>query len=183
MKINLAFPVHTTTKLSFHHVYHVRCRLLLRAGSSSKYVHHVFATSSIRPYNSHYNLSTFPQTSRNLLRSCQSFGQTDVKILSDRKIFCRSEKKSPPVMCIMFSLAFLECFTIVLAIGHLISPLVFIEVKVIQFLVFSVVQNCICYVFYSVCLVFGLSSFLALSHQSNASFLPSDSIFDDILIV
>jgi hypothetical protein len=40
-------------------------------------------------------------------------------------------------MCIMFSLAFLECFTLVLAIGHLISPLVFIEVKVIQFLVFS----------------------------------------------
>ena len=58
------------------------------------------------------------------------------------------------VMCIMFSLAFLECFTLVLAIGHLISPLVFIEVKVIQFLVFSVVQNCICYVFYSVCLEF-----------------------------
>jgi hypothetical protein len=58
-------------------------------------------------------------------------------------------KKSPKkftVMC-MFSLAFLECFTLVLAIGHLISPLVFIEVKVIQFLVFSVVQNCICYFF------------------------------------
>jgi hypothetical protein len=36
-------------------------------------------------------------------------------------------KKSPKkftVMCIMFCLAFLECFTIVLAIGHLISPLV-----------------------------------------------------------
>jgi hypothetical protein len=33
----------------------------------------------------------------------------------------------------MFSLAFLEWFTLVLAIGHLISPLVFIEVKVIQF--------------------------------------------------
>ena len=66
-------------------------------------------------------------------------------------------KKSPQkftVMCIMFSLAFLECFTLVLAIGHLISPLVFIEVKVIQFLVLSVVQNCICYVFYSVCLEF-----------------------------
>jgi hypothetical protein len=80
-----------------------------------------------------------------------------MKILSDQKIFCRSEKKSPQkftVMCIMFSLAFLECFTIVLAIGHLISPLLFIEVKVIQFLVFSVVQNCICYVFYSVCLEF-----------------------------
>jgi hypothetical protein len=43
----------------------------------------------------------------------------------------------------MFSLVFLECFTIVLAIGHLISPLVFIEVKVIHFLVFSVVKNCI----------------------------------------
>ena len=66
-------------------------------------------------------------------------------------------KKSPKkftVMCIMFSLAFLECFTLLLAIGHLISPLVFIEVKVIKFLVFSVVQNCICYVFYSVCLEF-----------------------------
>ena len=66
-------------------------------------------------------------------------------------------KKSPKkftVMCMMFSLAFLECFTLVLAIGHLISPLVFIEVKVIQFLVFSVVQNCIYYVFYSVCLEF-----------------------------
>jgi hypothetical protein len=35
------------------------------------------------------------QTSRNLLRSCQSFGLTDMKILSDRKIFCRSEKKAP----------------------------------------------------------------------------------------
>ena len=60
----------------------------------------------------------------------------------------------------MFSLAFLECFTIV----------VFIEVKVIQFLVFSVVQNCICYVFYSVCLVFGLSSFLALSQSIECKF-------------
>ena len=50
-------------------------------------------------------------------------------------------------MCIMLSLAFLECFTLVLA---MISPLVFIEVKVIKFLVFSVVQNCLCYVFYSV---------------------------------
>jgi hypothetical protein len=58
------------------------------------------------------------------------------------------------------SLAFLECFTIV----------VFIEVKVIQFLVFSVVQNCICYVFYSVCLVFGLSSFLALSQSIECKF-------------
>ena len=57
-------------------------------------------------------------------------------------------------MCIMFSLDFLECFTLVLAIGHLISPLVFVEVKAIQFLVFSVVQNCICYAFYSVCLKF-----------------------------
>jgi hypothetical protein len=81
-----------------------------------------------------------------LAEKYQSFGLTDMKILSDRKIFCRSEK--PTVMCIMFSLTFLECFTLVLAIGHLISPLVFIEVKVIQFLVFSVVQNCICYVFY-----------------------------------
>ena len=66
-------------------------------------------------------------------------------------------KKSPKkftVTCIMFSLAFLEWFTLVLAIGHLISPLIFIEVKVIQFSVFSVVQYCICYVFYSVCLEF-----------------------------
>ena len=97
------------------------------------------------------------QTSRNLLRSCQSFGLTDMKILSDRKIFCQSEKKNPQkftVTCIMFSLAFLEWFTLVLAIRHLISPLVFIEVKVIQFAVFSVVQNCICYVFYSVFLEF-----------------------------
>ena len=82
-------------------------------------------------------------------------------------------KKRPQkftVMCIIFSLAFLECFTIVLAIGHLISPLVFIEVKVIKFLVFSVVQNCICYVFYGVCLVFGLSSFLALSQSIECKF-------------
>ena len=99
----------------------------------------------------------YSQTSRNLLRSCQSFGLTDMKILSDRKIFCRSEKKNSQkftVTCIMFSLAFLEWFTLILAIGHLISPLVFIEVKVIQFSVFSVVQNCICYVFYSMCLEF-----------------------------
>ena len=54
------FQVHTTTNLSFHHVYHVRCRLLLRAGSSSKYGHHVFTTSSIRPYNSHYDLKYVP---------------------------------------------------------------------------------------------------------------------------
>jgi hypothetical protein len=47
---------HTTT---INHVYHVRCRLLLRAGSSSMYVHHVFATSSMRPCNSHYDLNTF----------------------------------------------------------------------------------------------------------------------------
>jgi hypothetical protein len=67
------------------------------------------------------------------------------------KKYFASPKKKPKkftVMCIMFNLAFLECFTLVLAI----SPLVFIEVKVIQFL--SVVQNCICYVFYSVCLEF-----------------------------
>jgi hypothetical protein len=79
-------------------------------------------------------------------RSCQT-----------KKYFAGPKKKSPKkftVMCIMFCLGFLECFTLVLAIGHLISPLVFIEVKVIQFLVFSVVQNCICYVFYSVCLEF-----------------------------
>ena len=88
-------------------------------------------------------------------------------------------KKSPKkftVMCIMFCLAFLECFTIVLAIGHLISPLVFIEVKVIQFLVFSVVQNCICYVFYSVCLVFGLSSFLALSQSIECKFFYHQTV-------
>ena len=35
------------------------------------------------------------QTSRNLLRSCQSFGLTDMKILLVRKIFCWSEKKIP----------------------------------------------------------------------------------------
>ena len=64
------------------------------------------------------------QTSRNLLRSCQSFGLTDMKILPVRK---KSPKKFT-VTCIMFSLALLECFTLVLAIGHLISPLVFIEV-------------------------------------------------------
>jgi hypothetical protein len=79
-------------------------------------------------------------------------------------------------MCIMFSLAFLECFTIVLAIGHLISPLVFIEVKVIQFLVFSVAQNCICYVFYSVCLVFGLSSFLDLSQSIKVFYYQTVSL-------
>ena len=127
-------------------------------------------TFSLRPQYDHTIRTTTLVRSRNLLRSCQSFGQTDMKILSDRKIFCRSENKSPPVMCIMFSLAFLECFTIVLAIGHLISPLVFIEVKVIQFLVFSVAQNCICYVFYSVCLVFGLSSFLDLSQSIECKF-------------
>jgi hypothetical protein len=73
------------------------------------------------------------------------------------KIILPVRKKSPKkftVTCIMFSLAFLEWFTLVLAIGHLISPLVFIEVKIIQFSVFSVVQNCICYFFYSVCLEF-----------------------------
>ena len=92
------------------------------------------------------------QTSWNLLRSCQLFGLTDMKILSDRKIFCRSEKKVPKNS--LSHAWFLEWFTLVLAIGHLISPLVFIEVKVIQFSVFSVVQNCICYVFYSVYLEF-----------------------------
>ena len=69
-----------------------------------------------------------------------------------------SPKKSPKkftVACIMFSLAFLEWFTLVLAIGHLISPLVFIEVKVIQFSVFSVVQNVM---FFIVC----VSSFVVL---------------------
>jgi hypothetical protein len=80
-------------------------------------------------------------------KSCQS-----------EKYFAGPKKKSQKIhcqkTCIMFSLAFLEWFTLVLAIGHLISPLVFIEVKVIQFSVFSVVQNCICYVFYSVCLEF-----------------------------
>ena len=100
------------------------------------------------------------QTSRNLLRSCQSFGLTRTDRHEDLvrpKNILPVRKKSPKkftVMCIMFCLAFLECFTLVLAIGHLISPLVFIEIKVIQFLVFSVVQNCICYVFYSVCLEF-----------------------------
>ena len=85
----------------------------------------------------------------------------------------------------MFSLAFLECFTLVLAIGHLISPLVFIEVKVIQFLVFSDVQNCLCYVLYTIVCVLSLASVHSWPclNQSNASFLPSDSIFDYILIV
>ena len=96
-------------------------------------------------------------------------------------------KKSPKkftVMCIMFSLAFLECFTIVLAIGHLISPLVFIEVKVIQFLVFSVVQNCIYVMSFIVCVLSLASvSFLALFQSIECKILPSDSIFDDILIV
>jgi hypothetical protein len=90
------------------------------------------------------------QTSRNLLRSCQSFGLTDMKILSDRKIFCRSEKKVT-VTCIMFSLAFLEWFTLVLAIGHLILPLVFIEVKVIQF---SVLFKIVYVMSFIVCLEF-----------------------------
>ena len=72
--------------------------------------------------------SRLPETCWEVVKS---FGLTNMKILSDRKIFCRSEKNA--VMCIMFSLSFLECFTLVLAIGHLISPLVFIEVKVIQF--------------------------------------------------
>ena len=72
-------------------------------------------------------------------------------LVRPKKYFAGPKKKSQEftVACIMFSLAFLEWFTLVLAIGHLISPLVFIEVKVIQFSVFSVVQNCICYVFYS----------------------------------
>ena len=71
------------------------------------------------------------------------------------------QKKSPKkftVTCIMFSLAFLEWFTLVLAIGHLISPLVFIEVKVIQFSIFSVVQNCIYVMSFIVC----VSSFVVL---------------------
>jgi hypothetical protein len=38
-----------------------------------------------------YIPSCLIQTSLNLLRSCQSFGLTDMKILSVRKIFCRSE--------------------------------------------------------------------------------------------
>ena len=69
---------------------------------------------------------------------CQSFGLTTSQqvsgSLSDRKIFCRSGKKIPKnsLTCMMFSLAFLEWFTLVLAIGHLISPLVFIEVQGMQ---------------------------------------------------
>ena len=42
-----------------------------------------------------YIPSCLIQTSLNLLRSCQSFGLTDMKILSVWKIFCRSEKKVP----------------------------------------------------------------------------------------
>jgi hypothetical protein len=63
-------------------------------------------------------------------------------------------KKSPnkfTVTCIMFSLAFLELFTLVLAIGHLISPLVFIEVKVIQF---SVLFKIVYVMSFIVCLEF-----------------------------
>ena len=63
-------------------------------------------------------------------------------------------KKSPKkftVTCIMFSLAFLEWFTLVLAIGHLISPLIFIEVKVIQF---SVLFKIVYVMSFIVCLEF-----------------------------
>jgi hypothetical protein len=63
-------------------------------------------------------------------------------------------KKSPKkfiVTCIMFSLAFLEWFTLVLAIGHLISPLVFIEVKVIHF---SVLFKIVYVMSFIVCLEF-----------------------------
>jgi hypothetical protein len=79
----------------------------------------------------------------------------------------------------MFSLAFLEWFTLVLAIGHLISPLVFIEVKVIQLSVFRVVQNCICYVFYSVLffrtgkIFFCLTRFSCLSVRMTDNFSAS----------
>jgi hypothetical protein len=50
-------------------------------------------------------ITDFPKLAEKL-----SFGLTDMKILSDQKIFCRSEKKVPKnsVACIMFSLAFLE---------------------------------------------------------------------------
>jgi hypothetical protein len=94
-------------------------------------------------------------------RSCQT-----------EKYFAGPKKKLQKIHGYVHSvlLAFLECFTIVLVIGHLISHLGFIEVKVIQFLVFSVVHNCICYVFYSVCLVFGLSSFLALFQSIECKF-------------
>jgi hypothetical protein len=51
----------------------------------------------------------------------------------------------------MFSLAFLEWFTLVLAIGHLILPLVFIEVKVIQF---SVLFKIVYVMSFIVCLEF-----------------------------
>ena len=74
--------------------------------------------------------SQLVQTYRNLLRSCQSFGLRHEDLVRPKNIF-PVRKKSPKkftVMC-MFCLAFLECFTLVLAIGHLISPLVFIEVK------------------------------------------------------
>jgi hypothetical protein len=63
-------------------------------------------------------------------------------------------KKSPKkftVTFIMFSLAFLEWFTLVLAIGHLISPLIFIEVKVIQF---SVLFKIVYVMSFIVCLKF-----------------------------
>jgi len=102
---------------------------------------------------SNFNITDFPKLAEKL-----SVIRTDRhENLVRPKNILPVRKKSPKkftVTCIMFSLAFLEWFTLVLAIGHLISPLVFIEVKVIQFSVFSVVQNCICYVFYSVCLEF-----------------------------
>ena len=55
------FPVHTTTKLSFHHVYHVRCRLWLRAGSSTS------MTFSLRPQDDHTIRTT------TLVRSCHVY--------------------------------------------------------------------------------------------------------------
>ena len=104
------------------------------------------------------------QTSRNLLS--QSVDRHEDLVRQKNILPVRKKRpKKFTVMCIMFSLAFLDCFTLVLAIEHLISPLVFIEVKVIQFLVFSVVQNCICYVFYSVCLEFCCFDDLVLMYK------------------
>jgi hypothetical protein len=65
----------------------------------SLFVWYIFKTSAIQihsiPIFLYPWLTGQEQTSRNLRRSCQSFGLTDMKILSVRKIFCRSEKKVP----------------------------------------------------------------------------------------
>jgi hypothetical protein len=69
-------------------------------------------------------IADFPKLAEKL-----SVIRTDMKILSKSKNILPVRRKTPKkftVMCIMLCLALLECFTIVLAMGHLISPLVFI---------------------------------------------------------